>query len=90
MPRTTSSARRRGHNGALTAAGPQVRQEYFKGQAIITQGEEGDSYYVIRRGRCVVSVDGEEEGYINCGMGFGEMALVLDIQRPVYHIIESI
>jgi hypothetical protein len=29
-----------------------VKQEYFVGQEIATQGEVGDSYYVLRRGKC--------------------------------------
>ena len=55
--------------------------QYRAGQNICTQGETGDSYYVLRRGRAHVIIDGEKIAEAEFGMGFGETALVLDIAR---------
>ena len=48
-------------------------QEYFVGQHIITQGEVGEAYYVLRRGTAKVFVDQNEVASCTWGMGFGEV-----------------
>eukprot|EP01050_Picozoa_sp_SAG11_P003981 SAG11_NODE_241_length_11781_cov_8.401900_7_plen_378_part_00 len=58
-----------------------IKQDYFVGQHIITQGEIGDCYYVLRRGRCSVYVDQKHVANLEWGMGFGEVALVLETRR---------
>eukprot|EP01052_Picozoa_sp_SAG31_P016413 SAG31_NODE_1087_length_9993_cov_13.126440_3_plen_755_part_00 len=58
------------------------KEDYFVGQQIITQGDRvRDAYYVLRRGRCNVIVDGQHIATVPFGMGFGELALVLDTDR---------
>ena len=54
---------------------------YRKGRIIIHQGAEGDSFYVIRKGKVEVVLDGAgDEGLavarLGPGDGFGEMALL--------------
>jgi CRP-like cAMP-binding protein len=51
-------------------------EEYFAGQQIVTQGEVGDAYFVLRRGKCEVHVDQKLVGSLAYGTGFGELALV--------------
>lgn len=58
-----------------------------KGQVIITQGDRGDFYYTIQRGRCAVtrtaSAAGKDIKLAELGEGdaFGEEALVADAAR---------
>ncbi len=59
---------------------------YRKGKTIIRQGVEGDSFYVIRKGKVEVVLDGSgEEGLtvarLGPGDGFGEMALLTGTPR---------
>ena len=59
---------------------------YQKGKTIIRQGVEGDSFYVIRKGKVEVVLDGSgEEGLtvarLGPGDGFGEMALLTGTPR---------
>jgi CRP-like cAMP-binding protein len=58
-----------------------VVEEFFTGQHILTQGELGETYFVLRRGKCSVFVDQKQVNTIRTGMGFGEVALVLDTHR---------
>ncbi len=57
-----------------------------KGQTIIKQGDEGDYYYFIEKGRCVVT-HGTKSGKtiklaeLEAGTGFGEEALISDNKR---------
>ncbi len=51
------------------------------GEAIITQGEEGDAFYAIRSGRVDVLRDGETIGQLGPGDHFGETALLTDEPR---------
>ena len=55
--------------------------EYFVGQQITTQGEVGEAFFVLRRGTCAVHVDQRHVCNLEWGMGFGEVALVLDTMR---------
>jgi MFS family permease len=51
------------------------------GQSIITQGEPGEDYYIIREGRVEVLVDGRSVTTLGPGEAFGEIALLLDVPR---------
>lgn len=56
-----------------------------RGEVVIRQGEEGDFYYIIERGRCIVSrsVGGAsmELAELKAGDAFGEEALVANARR---------
>jgi MFS family permease len=47
----------------------------------VTQGAQGDRFYVIRSGRATVEVDGAETGGLGPGDFFGEIALLRDVPR---------
>jgi CRP-like cAMP-binding protein/predicted MFS family arabinose efflux permease len=51
------------------------------GTDIITQGDAGDSVYVIDSGECEVLIDAHTIGRIGPGRGFGERALLRDTRR---------
>jgi CRP-like cAMP-binding protein len=52
------------------------------GTAVISQGEDGDAYYVVSQGRFSVTVDGQlREHTIGVGEGFGEIALLRQVPR---------
>jgi rhodanese-related sulfurtransferase len=60
---------------------------YRAGDAVIRQGDEGDYFYVITRGRCVVTREtplnreGIRLAELGVGESFGEEALVSDARR---------
>lgn len=61
-------------------------KKYAPGQNIITQGEEGDLYYIIRSGKVAVlkktsSDEPEHIATMGEGHGFGEEALITDSPR---------
>ena len=61
------------------AAGSQTTKD---GQAIIRQGDAGDSVYIIKAGEAVVSVEGAGEvGRKQRGSYFGELALLENSPR---------
>jgi hypothetical protein len=39
-------------------------EEFFTGQQIITQGELGETYFVLRRGKCAVYVRNPSAGFV--------------------------
>jgi CRP-like cAMP-binding protein len=51
------------------------------GQAVIEQGDEGDSFYAVSSGKFDVVTDGELKQTIGPGGYFGEIALLLDVPR---------
>ena len=58
------------------------RQNYFTGQNITTQDETDGRYFVLRRGRVEVHIDGVGKvGQMEWGMGFGEIGLLLNTKR---------
>ena len=57
-----------------------------KGEVVITQGDEGDYYYFIQKGRCLVTHTVKSGKVIKlaelaAGTGFGEEALISDNKR---------
>ncbi|MEX2421560.1 MAG: cyclic nucleotide-binding domain-containing protein [Actinomycetota bacterium] len=51
------------------------------GATIITQGEEGDAFYVVGAGQLEVFQDDEAIGTMGPGSHFGEIALLMDVPR---------
>jgi CRP-like cAMP-binding protein len=51
------------------------------GVEVITQGDVGDSYYILARGAADVLIDGEKVNAVAPGEGFGEIALLRDVPR---------
>jgi MFS family permease len=51
------------------------------GDAVVTQGEPGDRYYLIQAGEARVLVDGAEVRALGTGEGFGEIALLRRVPR---------
>jgi MFS family permease len=56
-------------------------RSYDAGDAIVTQGEVGDSFFVIADGEVEVQVDGRFRRTQNAGEFFGEIALLRDVPR---------
>lgn len=70
----------------LVCVAEQLQQEtYSAGQAIITQGEAGDHFYLIRKGRVEVFVQDKKQQKVVATLGegefFGEAALLTDQAR---------
>jgi len=67
------------------AASRLIPERYQAGQAVITQGEIGDSFFIIKEGRLDVMVtkEGIKNKVAELGSGeyFGEIALLLDVPR---------
>jgi MFS family permease len=51
------------------------------GEAVVTQGGDGDRYYAIAEGELEVLVDGVRVRMLSRGEGFGEIALLHDVPR---------
>lgn len=60
-------------------------KEYTNGQTIITQGEDGNNYYLLDKGECEVYVDRDNKQVLakTCepGDSFGELALLYNAPR---------
>jgi cAMP-dependent protein kinase regulator len=65
------------------------RIEVVPGDAVITQGEEGDYFYVIREGNLHYEVDGNTVGRARKGQSFGELALLYTSPRAATVIADS-
>ena len=55
--------------------------ECAEGEALISQGETGGHFYILRKGTVVFIVDGEEVGRAVPGNSFGELALLYNAPR---------
>lgn len=58
-----------------------TRAELPAGATVFEQGEEGDGFYVIERGRADVVLDGQSISALESGDCFGEIALIRDCRR---------
>jgi len=54
---------------------------YASGTEVVRQGDRGDRYYVVERGRLAVSQDGRELRQLERGDAFGEIALMRSVPR---------
>ena len=57
------------------------RVEVGKDKVIFTQGEIGDSLYVVEAGEVSVEIDSTARAKLEAGEYFGEMALIMDFPR---------
>ena len=58
-----------------------AKKTFVSGEDIITQGSQGDYYYVLQSGTCDIFKDGALVLQCSKGMGFGELALMYDAPR---------
>jgi len=63
--------------------------QYGPQTKIVTQGEEGDYFFVIRQGKLHFEVDGAESDDLGPGQSFGELALLYDSQRAACVVSDS-
>lgn len=66
------------HKALADAMAPQTFQA---GSTIITQNDDGDSFYIIQTGSCDVEIDGKTVASLKAGDFFGEVALLRDEPR---------
>jgi len=66
------------HKALADAMAPQTFQT---GSTIITQNDDGDSFYIIQTGTCDVVIDGKTVASLKAGDYFGEVALIRDEPR---------
>lgn len=68
-------------------------QRYQPGEAVVIQGEVGDSFYIIKEGLLEVAVEKEgtrrKVAELGPGEYFGEIALLLDVPRTASVISQS-
>lgn len=58
-----------------------TRAQLPAGASVFEQGDEGDDFYVIERGRADVVLDGQSIRALESGDCFGEIALIRDCRR---------
>jgi Cyclic nucleotide-binding domain len=58
-----------------------TERRYGPGTAIVTEGEQGDAFFVIADGAVAVNVDGGARPGLGAGDFFGEIALLRDVPR---------
>jgi CRP-like cAMP-binding protein len=56
-------------------------REHTPGESIVTQGDLGDAFYVVRAGEVALELNGEQVGTFGPGYYFGEIALLMDVPR---------
>ena len=54
---------------------------FGEGIAVVTQGEQGEHYYLIVDGTASVTIDGEHVRFLGGSRSFGEIALLRDVPR---------
>ena len=54
---------------------------YKDGETVITQGESGSTFFIVKDGTMVVSKDGKQVATLSSGDYFGEQALLTDDAR---------
>ncbi len=62
---------------------------YGKNEKIFTEGDEGDSFFVIYRGKVSIVINGEKIALLKKGDFFGEMSLFTGKQRTATAIAEE-
>ena len=66
----------------LRALGAKTTLErWLEGATIISQGDQGDAFYVLLEGLAKVSIDGREVGEVHPGDQLGEIALLHGVPR---------
>ena len=62
-------------------AGAAERVQAPAGEAVVSQGDRGDRFYVVADGELVGAVDGADVAVLHDGEHFGEIALLRDVPR---------
>lgn len=58
--------------------------KFESGQKLVSQGEKGSEYFILKEGQCTVTISSETENkqkIISEGEGFGEVALLYNAVR---------
>ena len=57
------------------------REDIAAGEGVVTEGEEGDRFYVVLRGLLAVSQAARPQRVLRPGAYFGEVALAMGMPR---------
>jgi len=66
-----------------------IQEEVLSDMVIIQQGEKGDKFYVLEKGRAKIKVDNKICGEIKSGEAFGELALMWNCPRAATIIADE-